>query len=160
MNTISSIQAIRNIPGRVFVRWSKSLDLDNARGYSLRHGTQAEAGISVCDIDKSWPDWRILRQIQEYSFLGGNCYIVSGAVVGNGGDDEPVISGITRAHGQVSSALVNTDWAEMWRGMEIARQQSILASMTDEIGQDITRRYIARLQRASKWDIRDIINGL
>lgn len=145
MNTFRTVGEIKDLTGRVFVRWSKSLDLDNARGYSLRHGTQAEAGISVCSIDQSWPEWRILRQIQEYAFLGGECWIVTGAVVGNGGDEEPLLAGMLLL-GKVSIKLVNADWLKMWRDAEIERQTEILANLTDSTGIEITKRFISRLQ--------------
>jgi len=92
--TIKSLDQIKNTEGRVYVRWSKSIALDNKRGYSLRSGTSREAGLSACEIGKDWDDQRILRQIAEYSFVGTSCWIVTGDEIGRGGDNEPLLTNV------------------------------------------------------------------
>ena len=92
--TIKSLDEIRNVDGRVYVRWSKSIALDNKRGYSLRSGTSRETGLSACEIGKDWNDRRILRQLAEYEFCGGSCWIVTGDEIGRGGDNEPLLTNV------------------------------------------------------------------
>ena len=105
MNTIKFLSEIRNANGPVYVRWSKSITLDNKRGYSRRYGTMREVGLSACEIGKDWDDDRILRQLAEYEFCGGSCWIVTGEQVGRGGDNEPLITNVELI-GKVSKPLL------------------------------------------------------
>lgn len=109
MKTIKSLNEIKNITGKVYVRWSKSISLDRKRGYSLRYGTQAEAGLSACEINTTREDWRILRQLNEYSFVGGSCWLVSGDEVGTGADNEPLLRNV-KLIGKVADNLAKADW--------------------------------------------------
>lgn len=143
--TINSLNEIRNIDGKVYVRWSKSIDLDNKRGYSLRYGSEAEAGLSVCSIDPTWEDWRILRQIQEYSFLGGSCWIVTGDEIGRGGDNEELLENVV-CLGKVSNKLTSADYLKMWRDEAIADNERRLAKITDKSAIEITKKAIGKLQ--------------
>jgi hypothetical protein len=102
--TIKSLDQIRNADGKIYVRWSKSIALDNKRGYSLRAGTGREAGLSACEIGKDWDNDRILRQMAEYSFTGGSCWIITGREVGRGGDNEPLLVDV-QCIGKVSDSL-------------------------------------------------------
>lgn len=145
MKTIKSLEEIKNTSGKIYVRWSKSIALDNKRGYSLRYGTQAEAGLSVCAIDQSWEDWRILRQLQEYSFLGGSCWIVMGDEIGRGGDNEELLDNVV-CIGKVSDQLTSADYLKMWRDETIADEQRRLAKITNEIAIEIVKKSIAKLQ--------------
>lgn len=145
MKTIKSLEEIKNTSGKIYVRWSKSIALDNKRGYSLRYGTQAEAGLSVCVIDQSWEDWRILRQIQEYKFVGGSCWIVTGDEVGRGGDNEELLKNVV-CIGKVSDELTSADYLKMWRDKAIADNEQRLAKITDNFAIEITKKAIEKLQ--------------
>lgn len=145
MKTIKSLEEIKNTSGKIYVRWSKSIALDIKRGYSLRYGTQAEAGLSVCAIDQSWEDWRIMRQLQEYSFLGGSCWIVMGEEVGRGGDNEELLENII-CIGKVSEKLTSADYLKMWRDEKIAEEQHRLTKITNDIAIKIVKKLIAKLQ--------------
>lgn len=143
---ITSISQIRNTSGRVYVRWSKSIALDSKRGHSLRYGSQAEAGLSACEIDKTWEDWRILRQIQEYQFTGsGSCWLVTGTEVGKGGDNEPLLADVV-VIGKVSADLVSADYLKMWRDAEIAKRTQLLSRSTDAFARQGAQRDLDRLQ--------------
>lgn len=144
MKTIKTLEEIKNINGKIYVRWSKSIALDNKRGYSLRYGTQAEAGLSVCAIDKSWEDWRILRQIQEYKFLAEKCWIVTGDEIGRGGDNEELLDNVV-CLGKVSENLLSTDWRGMERNSGIADLHERLTRITDPIGKEILEKSLAKL---------------
>ena len=147
MKTIKSLEEIKNTSGKIYVRWSKSIALDNKRGYSLRFGQEAEAGLSVCAIDQSWEDWRILRQIQEYRFLSDSCWIVTGDEVGRGGDNEELLKNIV-CLGKVSENLLSADWQAMKRNADIADCQERLAHITDPIGKKIVEQSLAKLMSA------------
>lgn len=147
MKTIKSLEEIKNTSGKIYVRWSKSIALDNKRGYSLRYGTQAEAGLSVCVIEQSWEDWRILRQIQEYRFLSDSCWIVTGDEIGRGGDNEELLENVV-CLGKVSENLLSADWQAMKRDADILDLQERLARITDPIGKKIVEQSLAKLMSA------------
>jgi hypothetical protein len=117
MKTIKTVEQIKNLNGRIYVRWSKSIALDNSRGYSRAYGTGREAGLSACEINKDWPAWRIIRQLQEYVFCGGSCWIVSGTEIGRGSDNEPLLTDV-ECLGKVAS-LISADWLVMQRDAEL-----------------------------------------
>lgn len=144
MKTIKTVDEIKKLNTKIYVRWSKSTALDNKRGYSLRCGTQAEAGISACIIDPSWEDWRILRQIQEYRFLSDKCWIVTGDEVGRGGDNEELLENVI-CLGRVSETILSTDWQSLKRELEIADLQERLTRITDAIGRDIVQNKLNKL---------------
>jgi len=146
MRTIKALNEIKNINRKVYVRWSKSIGLDSKRGYSLRSGTQAEAGLSACEIDTEWEDWRILRQLVEYMFCGGSCWIVTGDETGRGADNEPLLANIALV-GKVSDALLGIDWAEMKKDAEIIDYRNRLTYTTDPIGRQIIEGVLAKLQK-------------
>ena len=145
MKTLT-LEEIKNANGKIYVRWSRSIALDNERGYSLRYGQEAEAGLSACSIDPSWEDWRILRQIQEYSFLGGACWIVAGDEIGRGGDNEELLENVV-CLGKVSEKLTSTDWKKMERNASIAELQERLTRITDPIGKIIVEKSLAKLMK-------------
>jgi hypothetical protein len=145
MKTITSLDQIKKLPGKIYVRWSKSIALDNKRGYSLRYGREAEAGLSCCVIDQTWEDWRILRQLQEYQFLGGSCWIVTGELVGVGGDDEPVLRNLV-PFGKVSTKLTSANWRKMELELDISDAKDRLTRITDEIGRRIVLNSINEYQ--------------
>lgn len=144
MKTISTVDQIKSIDGKVYVRWSRSYRLDKERGYSLRYGSQAEAGLSCCEIDKTWADWRILRQLTEYQFCGGSCWIITGDETGRGADNEPLLTNIT-VTGKVSSKLLATDWLAMKKEADIAWHRQKLAVLTDPIAIKIFEADLAKL---------------
>ena len=119
MKAIKTVEQIKEMTGRIYVRWSRSIALDAKRGYSLAYGTGREAGLSCCEIDRTWPAWRILRQLQEYSFCGGACWIVSGTEIGTGSDNEPLLADI-ECRGKVAETLIAADWLRMQRDEQIA----------------------------------------
>lgn len=133
---ITTLTQLRNTKRRIFVRWSKSLRLDTKRGYSLRSGTQAEAGLSCCEIDPTWEDWRIVRQLVEYRFVGGSCWIITGDVVGTGADNEPLLNNANLV-GRVSDILLNVNWHRMQLESQVAADERGLARATDPIGRRI-----------------------
>lgn len=144
--TINTIEQIRNTEGKVYVRWSKSIDMDIKRGYSLRFGTQAEAGLSVCEIDKTWEDWRIIRQLQEYRFTGApNCWIITGRETGRGGDNEPLLSNI-EVIGKAGSELTTANWQRDMLVARIAQAEARLAGLTDAAAISITEQQIAKMR--------------
>lgn len=145
VKVIKSLEEIRSLPGDVYVRWSRSTKLDTERGYSLRFGREPEAGLSACYIDKSWDDWRILRQLQEYSFLGGVCWIITGEVVGRGGDNEPLLRNIV-CLGKIGQELISADYLKMWRDETIAKNERILAALTDRVGISIVSDFVRKLK--------------
>lgn len=139
---INTVEEIRKIEGRVYVRWSNSFSDDAKRGYSLRYGREAEAGLSACEIDKDWEDWRILRQIREYEFVyGKHCYIITGEEAGKGGDNEPLLSNV-KLIGEISKAMLKTDWVAMYYEAMIAKDEVRLQSITNQIAINITIREI------------------
>jgi hypothetical protein len=139
---INTVEEIRKIEGRVYVRWSNSFAKDAKRGYSLRYGTQAEAGISACEIDKTWEDWRILRQIREYEFVyGKHCWIITGDEIGRGGDNEPLLGNIELI-GEIGESLLDADWVAMYYEAMIAKDEVRLQSITNQIAINITIREI------------------
>ena len=144
MTTISTVDQIRSIDGKVYVRWSRSVKLDQKRGYSLRYGSQAEAGLSCCEIDKTWADWRIIRQLTEYQFCGGSCWIITGDEAGRGGDNEPLLINVT-VIGKVSSNLLATDWQAMEKEADIAWHRQKLTVLTNPIAIKIFEADLARL---------------
>jgi hypothetical protein len=145
MKTIKSLNEIKNITGKVYVRWSKSFNLDRKRGYSLRYGTQAEAGLSVCEINTTWEDWRILRQLNEYSFVGGSCWLVTGDEVGTGADNEPLLRNV-KLIGKVADNLAKADWLLMWRNEMIAREQARFENATDDWNRNYSQKLLEKLQ--------------
>jgi hypothetical protein len=144
MKTIKSLDEIKNTNSKVYVRWSQSIALDNKRGYSRAYGTSAEAGLSCCEIDKSWEDWRILRQIAEYGFVGGDCWVITGHEVGVGADNEPLLSDV-KLVGKVSGKLLATDWQAMRKDVDIADYQERLTRITDPIGKGIIEKALSKL---------------
>lgn len=142
---ITTVDQLKSIPGKLYVRWSQSIKLDNTRGYSLRSGIAREAGLSACEVDQSWDAWRILRQLSEYSFAGGHCWIVTGDEVGRGADDEPLLANVQMV-GKVSPALLSTDWRKMQLQAEIAEYEAQLTRITDTIGRSIVAKSLARKQ--------------
>jgi len=144
MKTIKSLDEIKNANGKVYVRWSQSINLDSKRGYSLKYGTSAESGLSSCEIDLTWEDWRILRQIAEYSFVGGNCWIVTGDEIGKGEDDEPLLSNV-KLVGKVSDSLLAIDWQSMKNEVDIADYHERLTRITDPIGKRIINKALSKL---------------
>ena len=145
MKVINSLNEIKNISGKVYVRWSKSLNVDKKRGYSLRYGTQAEAGLSACEIDTTWEDWRIIRQLNEYSFVGGSCWLVSGNEVGTGADNEPLLGGV-EVIGKVADNLAKADWLLMWRNEMVVREIARFENASDEWNQNYSQKLLEKLQ--------------
>ncbi|MFA5424852.1 MAG: DUF6098 family protein [Phycisphaerae bacterium] len=145
MKQITDLNQIKNTGTKIYVRWSKSFAMDQKRGYSLRCGSSREVGLSCCEIDPTWEDWCILRQIHEYFFCGGACWIITGDKVGTGGDDEPLLNNI-KLVGKVSKKLLAQ--SENWRKMElvadIADAEDRLTRMTDEIAIRQTMATIAK----------------
>jgi hypothetical protein len=137
--TIKSLGEIRNVSGKIYVRWSDSITLDNERGYSIAYGTSAEAGLSSCKIDKTWDDWRILRQVMEYQFVGGSCWIVTGDEVGTGADNEPLLANV-KLIGKVGNNLLQTNWRKMEIEKDIADDEERLTRITDPIGISIVTK--------------------
>jgi hypothetical protein len=146
MTKTITLNQIKNAGGKIYVRWSKSITLDNKRGYSLRYGTQAERGLSCCEIDPSWADWRIIRQLQEYSFLGGSCWIVTGDEVGKGGDNEPVLTNLV-VIGKVANNLLSANWRKMELADNIRDCEERLTKITDPFGRKIVTASLAKYQR-------------
>ena len=153
MKTISSLAQIRNIGGKVYVRWSKSIALDNKRGYSLRGGTTPEAGISCCVVKQDWEDYRILRQLNEYCFCGNNCWLVTGDEVGRGGDGEELLINV-ECIGRVSDTLLGSGWERMKLEKEIADNSARLSKVTDAFARTIIENTIAAAERKLS-DMRD-----
>lgn len=150
MKTIKSMMEIKNNPVHVYVRWSQSILLDIKRGHSLRYGSQTEYGLSACEIDPLWEDWRILRQIKEYEFTGAaNCWLITGEVVGRGGDNEPLLINI-RVLGKVSKKLLAINWRKLELQSLLAREEECLAIITDPIGIKITIDCINRYREELK----------
>jgi len=150
--TIDQIRALAQ-QQTIYVRWSKDIDLDNRRGYSLRFGKQAEAGLSACRIDPDWDDWRIIRQIQEYSYLGGQCWIITGHDIGRGGDNEPLLRDVV-ALAMVADTITMADWLGMWRDAELARTEHLIEVLTDDIAIGIYRDKASKLGGNDRnvWD--------
>lgn len=144
MKQITSLNQIKNQPSKIYVRWSKSIALDKQRGYSLRYGLQREVGLSCCEIDPTWPDWRTLRQIDEYSYYGGHCWIITGDEVGIGGDNEPLLDNVQLV-GKVSQALLSQNWHKMEITEEIADNQDRLTRITDRFAIEIISKSLAKL---------------
>lgn len=144
--TINSIDQIKSMTGKIYVRWSKSINLDNKRGYSLRYGREAEAGLSVCSIDKTWEDWRIIRQIQEYAFLGGSCWIVTGDECGRGGDDEELLENVV-CLAKVSERITKANWRKMELVHDIAENEKRLENITDDFGKKIVSASIEKYKK-------------
>ena len=145
MKQITDLTQIKNTNTKIYVRWSKSFALDKKRGYSLRCGSYREVGLSCCEIDPTWEDWRILRQIHEYFFCGGACWIITGDKVGTGGDDEPLLNNVQLV-GKIGKKLLAQ--SENWRKMEliadIAADEDRLTRMTDKFAIEITIASLAR----------------
>lgn len=123
MRRINSITALHRLladqPG-LYVRWSASIRMDMRRGYSLRYGREPERGLSACALDPDWPDWALLRQLQEYRRLcGGHCWLITGRVVGTGGDNEPLLQDV-RPIAEAVGALVTTDWRRLEAAARVA----------------------------------------
>jgi hypothetical protein len=147
MTTINSLSEIKNQKSRIYVRWSKSFDLDKKRGYSVAYGTQAEAGLSVCEIDKSWDDWRILRQLQEYKFASngqGQCWLITGDECGRGQDNEPLLKNANLI-GKVSNKLTSTDWLLMWRDEMIEKYTAEVNHPRDEWNKNYAEKMLQKL---------------
>lgn len=141
---INTVEEIRSLEGKIYVRWSNSFAKDAKRGYSLRYGSQIEAGISACEIGKDWEDWRILRQIREYEFVyGKHCWIITGNEVARGGDSEPLLENIELV-GEISKSLLETDWVAMYYNAMIAKDEARLQTITNQIAINITNQDIAR----------------
>lgn len=151
--TIKSLDQIKNIEGKVYVRWSKSIAKDKKRGYSLAYGTSAEAGLSCCEITKEaegWEgeDWRLIRQLTEYKWIcGGTCWIITGEVVGTGEDNEPLLANV-EVIGKASPALTNLEWRQMELDKDIAAREEGLASgrITDAIARKIAEKSLAKMK--------------
>jgi SPP1 gp7 family putative phage head morphogenesis protein len=148
MPKIKSVDEIRELADKVgkpiYVRWSANPAADLKRGYSLRHGTAAEAGLSAVEIDPTWPEWRIIRQLGEYQFLGGRLWIVTGRQVGLGGDNEPVLRDV-KYIAEIDRAFATKDWLAVWREEAIAARRADLEKITDEIGRRIVMRELEQL---------------
>lgn len=145
MNTVKSLNELKNLNKKVYVRWSKSFELDKRRGYSLMCGTSAEAGISCCEIDPTWEDWRILRQLQEYRYIaGGQCWLITGTEVGRGGDNEPLLRDIELV-AQVSETLTAADWQSMEKHQKVEKLQAKLANITDASAKEIIQKQLDSL---------------
>lgn len=139
---IKTIDQIRGQETKVYVRWSRSFVRDQERGYSLRCGTSAEAGLSCCEIDPQWEDWRIIRQLQEYKLLcGGTCWMVTGDEIGEGSDGEPLLRNVTLI-GRVATRLHSLDWRAMKLDADIADAQDRLGRITDEIARRIVQQQL------------------
>lgn len=145
MKTIKSLAEIKNTNGKIYVRWSRSIAMDNKRGYSLRYGTQAESGLSCCEIDTTWEDWRILRQLNEYCFVGGSCWIITGDEIGTGADNEPLL-GNTVLIGKASDNLANSDWLLIWRNELLAKELTRYHNASDEWNRNYSQKLIGKLQ--------------
>lgn len=145
MITIRSAEQIKKLEGKIYVRYSKSIALDNKRGYSLAYGTKAEAGLSACVIDQSWDTWRILRQIGEYKFCGTNCWIITGNEIGRGEDNEELLKDVV-VIGKVSNDLVNSDWLKMWRDELLSSEKQRHENAKDEWNKNFTAKMIAKLE--------------
>lgn len=158
MTTIKSLDQIRKTGARIYVRWSRSLTRDQKRGYSLRCGTQAERGLSACEIDPTWEDWRILRQLGEYRFCGGNCWIITGDEVGKGADNEPLLRNV-KLIAKVSTDLLNADGLLAWRNAAIADDEARLTRITDEIARNIVQRQLDRLRSDDRKTWERILYG-
>ena len=124
-----TIKDIKSTSEKIYVRWSESIDLDKERGYSLRYGSSKEAGLSACEIDRTWADWRIIRQIEEYIFCGGSCWIIAGREVGLGGDNEPLLADVELV-GKVSDEIINANLREMQKQEQIANCRHKLTRVT------------------------------
>lgn len=152
--TIKSLDQIRNIEGRIYVRWSQSIAKDKERGYSLAYGTSAEAGLSCCEITKDadgWEseDWRLIRQLTEYKYIcGGNCWIITGDEVGTGEDNEPLLANV-EVIGKASAALTNLEWRQMELDQDISRRETALSSgkVTDDIARKIAEKSLAKMKK-------------
>jgi SPP1 gp7 family putative phage head morphogenesis protein len=148
MPKIKSVDEIRELADKVgkpiYVRWSANPAADLKRGYSLRHGTAAETGLSAVEIDPTWPEWRIIRQLGEYQFLSGRPWIVTGRQVGLGGDNEPVLRDV-KYIAEINRALATKDWLAVWREEAIAARRADLEKITDEIGRRIVMRELEQL---------------
>lgn len=146
---IINLDQIRNSEGRIYVRWSQSIDKDQKRGYSLAYGTSAEAGLSCCEIDRCAEDWRIVRQLTEYKYIcGGTCWIITGDVVGTGEDNEPLLANV-EVLGKASAALTDLEWRQMELDEDIARLEKAIATSTntDEIGKKISANWLAEMKK-------------
>jgi len=85
-----------------YIRYTSNISADIRRGYSLNHATgQSESGLSVNDLFADTPEvWAgkekafVAMQVADYSFMfgGKRAWVVSGAVVGHGSDNEPLIT--------------------------------------------------------------------
>lgn len=152
--TIKSLDQIKNIEGKVYVRWSKSIAKDKARGYSLAYGTSAEAGLSCCEITKDakgWEgeDWRLIRQLTEYKYIcGGTCWIITGEVVGTGEDNEPLLKNV-EIIGKASADITNLEWRQLELDQDIARTETALANgkITNEIARKISEESLAKKKK-------------
>ncbi len=141
---ITSLDQIKNEPTKIYVRWSKSIELDAQRGYSLRCGSSREAGLSACEIDPTWENWRILRQLNEYNFCGGYCWIITGDEVGIGGDNEPLLTNVQLV-GKVSQSLLSQNWQKMESASEIYDILRRLEKVTDLFAKQILLKKLERL---------------
>ena len=146
---INTLDQIKNTSKKVYVRWSKSIALDNKRGYSLRCGTQSEAGLSCCEIDKTWEDWRILRQLSEYRFVGGSCWIITGEEVGTGADNEPLLKNVNLI-GKVSDSLLSINYRKAELEQTIADDEERLTRITDAIAIQIIAKHIEKNKQLLK----------
>lgn len=147
--TIKSLDQIKSIESRVFVRWSKSIAKDTKRGYSLAYGTSAEAGLSCVELDKKGDDYKIIRQLTEYKYIcSGTCWIITGEVVGTGEDNEPLLANV-EVIGKASSALTSLEWRQIELDQDIAMLEHKLATTenTDEIGLRISRNWLADMKK-------------
>ena len=146
ITTITTVDQIRRVASPVFVRWSNSIEQDIERGYSLRYGTQPEMGLSSNDLDKSWPDWRILRAIREYQFTRAeNCWLITGRVVGRGGDNEPLLADV-EVIGRVDESLLAVNWKRMKMEEDLARNMKALENITDPFAREITIKAINKIK--------------
>lgn len=133
---ITTLDEIRNHPEKVYIRWSNSFAKDQARGYSLRYGSQSEAGLSCVEIDPEWEDWRLLRKITEYEFtFARHCWVITGDYVGRGGDNEPLVANI-RLVGEVDKSLLKTDWKKMQIEHYIAKTEARIERIPNEIDKE------------------------
>lgn len=146
IKTLSQIRESSTNP--VYVRWSQSIAKDIKRGYSLAYGATRETGLSCCKIETYWDDWRILRQLMEYQFCGGYCWLITGDEAGAGQDNEPLLRNV-KAVGKIQGNLLKTDWRKMELDDDIDRLEEALSSgrMTDKIAIQIFEKDSAKAKK-------------
>ena len=153
MKTLKSFSGLRKMIDQqtVYVRWSKSFALDSKRGYSLRCGSYAEAGLSACELKSEWPDWKIALGLQEYSHCPGDCRILTGTVVGRGGDGEPLLADAQQVAIVDREWIGSLDWLQMWRDKYLAETLARHERM-QAAGHGLSEWETRRLERLQSGD--------